>query len=62
MHEAAEAWRALQARFGDYKTSLGPYDVFDLLAVMEAEWPDLFLAQQDAIRAFAADEAEAMDF
>lgn|SRR5690606_21537597 len=62
-HEGgAEAWRALQARFGDYKTSLGPYDVFDLLAVMEAEWPDLFLAQQDAIRAFAADEAEAMDF
>lgn len=58
----SDAWRALQDRYADYKTSLGPYDLFDLLAVIEADWPDTFLAQQDAIRAFVASDADAMEF
>lgn len=49
----AEAWRALQDRFADYKTSLGPFDLFSLLAMLEAEWPALFLAHQQRIRDFA---------
>ena len=47
-----EAWRALQDRFGDYKASLGPFDLFDVLSVLERDWPQLFLARQKAIRAF----------
>lgn len=47
-----EAWRTLQDRFGDYKASLGPFDLFDVLSIMERDWPQLFLARQTAIRAF----------
>lgn len=57
-----EAWRVLQDRYADYKTSLGPYDLFDLLAVLEADWPETFLEQQQNIRAFVASDAEALDF
>ena len=48
-----ETWRELQDRYGDYKASLGPYDLYDLLAVLEEQWPDIFAAHEDAIRAFA---------
>jgi catechol 2,3-dioxygenase-like lactoylglutathione lyase family enzyme len=52
-HEGGEhAWRDLQARYGDYKSSLGPFDLFDVLSVLERDWPQLFLAHQSAIRAF----------
>jgi catechol 2,3-dioxygenase-like lactoylglutathione lyase family enzyme len=55
----AEDWRALQDRFTDFKTSLGPYDLDSLLAVMEFEWLELFLANEEKIRAFvASDDAE----
>jgi catechol 2,3-dioxygenase-like lactoylglutathione lyase family enzyme len=59
-HEGgAESWRALQDRFGDYKASLGPFDLFSLLAMLESEWPQVFLEHQEKIRAFAVgDEAE----
>lgn len=50
----AEAWRTLQDRYGDYKASLGPFDLFSLLALLEADWPDLFIAHQEKIRSFAA--------
>lgn len=55
----AESWRAFQDRYGDYKASLGPFDLFSLLALMEFEWPDVFLAHEQGIRAFAvSDETE----
>lgn len=47
------AWRVLQERYGDYKTSLGPFDLFELLAFMEAEWPQAFLEHAERIRVFA---------
>lgn len=56
-----ESWRTLQVRYGDYKTSLGPFDIYALLVVLEDQWPDLFLAHDEAIRAFAASEATALD-
>lgn len=49
-------WRALQAEFADFTTSLGPYDLLSLLAVMESEWPELLRAHEAAIRTFAAGE------
>jgi len=57
-----DAWRALQERYGDYKTSLGPFDLFSLLAMLEAEWPELYLAHEPSIRAFAASEDQALEF
>ena len=53
----AEAWRTFQARYSDFKTSLGPFEVFALLAMLEREWPEVFLQHQQTIRAFAAEEA-----
>jgi catechol 2,3-dioxygenase-like lactoylglutathione lyase family enzyme len=48
-----------QDRYGDYRTSLGPFDLYDLLALLESEWPEIFLGREEAIRAFAASgEAE----
>lgn len=57
----AENWRALQDRFADFKTSLGPFDLFDLLAMLESEWPQLFLAKEEAIRAFAISDDEELN-
>lgn len=57
-----EAWRSLQDRYGDYKSSLGPFDLFSLLALIEAEWPDVFIAHQGAIRAFAAGAELELEF
>lgn len=59
-HEGGEeAWRELQARYGDYKSSLGPFDLFDVLSVLERDWPQLFLAHKSAIRDFVqSDETE----
>jgi len=56
------AWREFQDRYGDYKASLGPYDLFDLLAVLEEQWPDLFAKQEDAIRAFAGGRDTVLEF
>ncbi len=53
-----EAWRALQDRYADYKTSLGPFDLFSLLAMLEGEWPDLFLQFEQQIRAFAESDKQ----
>ncbi len=59
-HDAdEEAWRDLQTRYGDYKSSLGPFDLFDVLSVLERDWPQLFLAHQNTVRAFVqSDETE----
>ena len=55
----ADTWRVLQERFGDYKASLGPFDLISLLAMMEFEWPAEFLKHEENIRAFAeSDETE----
>lgn len=35
---------------------------FDLLAVIEADWPETFLKEQDNIRAFVAGAETAYDF
>jgi len=52
-------WADLQAHYADFKTSLGPFDLFDVLSVIERDWPALFLAKQNAIRAFVeSDEIE----
>jgi catechol 2,3-dioxygenase-like lactoylglutathione lyase family enzyme len=62
-HEGdAEAWRALQDRYGDYNASLGPFDLYTLLAMLESEWPDLFLAHEQAIRAFAVSNETELTF
>lgn len=62
-HEGgAESWRALQDRFGDYKASLGPFDLFSLLAMLESEWPDVFLQHQESIRAFAVSDETELEF
>ncbi|MBC7768055.1 MAG: VOC family protein [Phycisphaerales bacterium] len=60
--EGEHAWPALQAGYGDFKTSLGPFDLFALLAMLEAQWPELFLAHEQAIRAFAISDEAAMEF
>lgn len=57
-----ETWRELQDRYGDYKTSLGPYDLYDLLAMLEEQWPDIFVAHEDAIRAFADGRETELEF
>ena len=54
-----EAWRDLQDRYANFVTSLGPFDLFSLLAMLEREWPELFLQFDQKIRAFAVgDETE----
>lgn len=50
--DGPEAWRGFQNRYADFKTSLGPYDLHGLLAIMEIEWPALVGAHHDRIRAF----------
>lgn len=57
-----EAWRTLQERFADYKTSLGPFDLFDVLTLLERDWPDLFLAHHNTIRAFAVSDETELSF
>ncbi len=57
-----EGWRTLQAEYDDYKASLGPYTLLDLLAVMEWEWPLLLREHEAAIRAFALSEARRLVF
>lgn len=51
--DGEEAWRGLQERYGDYKTSLGPFDLYELLALLEIEWPDIFFAHEKRIRTFS---------
>jgi len=58
----AEPWRTFQARYDDFKSSLGPFEVFALLAMLEREWPEAFLEHQQKIRAFAEDEARELLF
>lgn len=55
-----DAWRTLQDRYPRYKTSLGPFDLFSLLAMLEREWPDVFLEAEQQIRAFAVSEETEM--
>lgn len=49
-------WRALQDEFPAYKTSLGPYDLYDVLATLESEWPQIYAARADAVKAFVASD------
>jgi catechol 2,3-dioxygenase-like lactoylglutathione lyase family enzyme len=60
--DGEDAWRKLQERYGDYKTSLGPFDLYALLAMLEADWPDTYLQHEQAIRAFAVNNDEALEF
>lgn len=57
-----EDWRALQNQYADYKASLGPFDLYSLLGLMEFEWPDIFLAYEENIRAFAASGETTLEF
>lgn len=58
----AEAWRALQDQYADFKTSLGPYNLHQLLSIMEIEWPEHVGAQHDRIRAFVESDATSFEF
>ncbi len=58
----AEAWRGFQETYADFKTSLGPYDLHELLALMELEWPEEVGARHDRIRAFVESDATALEF
>ncbi|HRO02293.1 MAG TPA: VOC family protein [Terricaulis sp.] len=49
-----EAWRLLQDEYADYKASLGPFTLIELLQEMEFEWPEILRQHEAAIRAFAA--------
>lgn len=60
--EGAEAWRGFQDRYAGFKTSLGPYDLHELLSIMELEWPEHVGAQHDRIRAFVESDATAFEF
>lgn len=55
-------WRTLQDEYGDFTTSLGPFDLIGLLAEMEWEWPDLLRQHEAAIRAFAVSDAKRFSF
>lgn len=59
---ASNDWRALEVMFADYKTSLGPFDLYSLLVVLERDWPELFERYEDAIRAFAAGDDDTISF
>jgi len=50
-------WRALQEKFADFKTSLGPYRLDGALAMIEAEWPEIHAARFAEIRAFVGSAA-----
>lgn len=57
--ETADDWRALQAEYPTYKTSIGPFDLYSVLALLEFDWPQVFLSSANAIRAFVdSDEKE----
>ncbi len=57
-----DGWRVVQASYDDYKTSLGPFDLYSLLAMLEREWPDIFLASEQKIRAFAESSEAVLNF
>jgi hypothetical protein len=52
-------WRALQDEFFDYKTSLGPYDLDEVLGLLQGEWPAAFARRQE-IGEFVASPATVM--
>jgi hypothetical protein len=56
----APQWRALQDRFPDFKTSLGPADLEDILDILFAEWPSLAWREAE-IRLWALGEAPQFD-
>jgi len=58
----AEAWRAFQETYADFTTSLGPYDLHGLLAIMEIEWPEQVGAWHDRIRDFAESDDQTFAF
>lgn len=53
-------WRALQDEFAGYKTSIGPCVFVDALEIVRTEWPDVFRANEEAIRAFEKGEGETL--
>ncbi|MBL9106150.1 MAG: VOC family protein [Myxococcales bacterium] len=54
VRRAGADWRALQAEFPGYTTSLGPFDGHALMQAVEHEWPAVFAARAADIAAFAA--------
>lgn len=58
----AEAWRTFQDRYADFTTSLGPYDLHELLALMEIEWPEEVGARHHRLRAFVESSATEFEF
>ncbi len=58
----ADAWRAFQDGYPDFKTSLGPYNLHELLALMELEWPAEVSARHDRLRAFVESDETSFAF
>lgn len=54
--------RAFQDSLPDVTTSLGPFDLFSLLAMLEREWPETFLAHEEKIRAFVVSDETSISF
>jgi len=57
-----EAWRGFQDQYANFTTSLGPYDLHELLSIMEIEWPEHVGAQHDRIRAFVESDETTFAF
>lgn len=55
-------WRVLQDEYADFKTSLGPHTLMELLQTMEWEWPDILRQHEAAIRAFAESDKTRLVF
>lgn len=60
--EGDDAWRTLQDEYADYKASLGPFTLIELLQEVEWEWPEILRRHEAAIRAFAAGDAARLVF
>jgi len=54
--------RAFQESLPDATTALGPFDLFALLAMLEREWPETFLAHEEKIRAFVISDETSISF
>lgn len=60
--DGENAWRRFQDQYADFKTSLGPHNLHELLALMELEWPEEVGARHDRIRAFVESDASSFAF
>jgi len=53
-------WGALQERIADFKTSLGPYRLDGAVAMVQAEWPDIYTTRFADMRGFVRSPDETL--